>query len=67
MHASAGSYADTDWPHIVRLYDVLYQVSPGPVVALNRAAAIGLGDGPAAGLVKLDGLASELADYLASL
>ena len=63
VHASAASYADTDWPHIVRLYDLLYQVSPSPVVALNRAAAIGLGDGPAAGLVALDGLAGELADY----
>ena len=63
VHASAATYADTDWPHIVRLYDLLYQVSPSPVVALNRAAAIGLGDEPAAGLVALDGLADELADY----
>ena len=63
VHASAVSYADTDWPHILRLYDLLYQVSPSPVIALNRAAAIGLGDGPAAGLAALAGLAAELGDY----
>jgi len=63
VHASAASYADTDWTHIVRLYDLLWQVSPSPVVALNRAAAIGLGDGPAAGLAALNGLADDLADY----
>ncbi|MGH3716032.1 MAG: RNA polymerase sigma factor, partial [Micromonosporaceae bacterium] len=63
VHASAPRYDDTDWPHIVRLYDLLHRLSPSPVVALNRAAAIGLGEGPAAGLAALDPLAGELADY----
>ncbi|MGH3648745.1 MAG: DUF6596 domain-containing protein, partial [Micromonosporaceae bacterium] len=63
VHAAAARYEDTDWPHIVRLYDLLHRVSPSPVVALNRAAAIGLGDGPEAGLAALAPFAGELADY----
>jgi RNA polymerase sigma-70 factor, ECF subfamily len=49
-HASAASASDTDWAHIVRLYDSLLELSPSPVVELNRAIAIGMRDGPDAGL-----------------
>jgi RNA polymerase sigma-70 factor (ECF subfamily) len=60
VHAEAPTWADTDWAEIVALYDVLRQLWPGsPVVALNRAAALGLRDGPQAGL---DALAPLLAD-----
>jgi RNA polymerase sigma-70 factor (ECF subfamily) len=52
-HASAPTAAETDWPSIVALYDVLLEV-PSPVVALNRAVAIGFRDGPDAGLAALD-------------
>ncbi|HTO06827.1 MAG TPA: RNA polymerase sigma factor [Myxococcota bacterium] len=54
VHAEAPSARDTDWAEIVALYDVLLRVAPTPVVALNRAAAIGLRDGPAAGLAAID-------------
>jgi RNA polymerase sigma-70 factor (ECF subfamily) len=65
VHAEAPSWADTDWREIAALYDVLVQVWPSPVVALNRAVAIGLSAGPAAGLDALDALADEplLAGY----
>ena len=65
VHAEAASYADTDWREIVALYGVLLQRWPSPVVALNRAVAIGLADGPAAGLAELEPLGSEpaLATY----
>lgn len=46
VHDEAATYADTDWREIVGLYDLLVQVWPSPVVALNRAVAIGLADGP---------------------
>jgi RNA polymerase sigma-70 factor (ECF subfamily) len=52
-HAEAPAWADTDWSEIAALYDVLRQLWPSPVVELNRAAAIGLRDGPAAGLAAL--------------
>lgn len=65
VHAEAPSWQDTDWREIVALYNVLVQIWPSPVVALNRAAAVGLADGPAAGLEALDALAGEpqLAGY----
>ncbi|MDQ1698151.1 MAG: hypothetical protein QOG34_14 [Frankiaceae bacterium] len=65
VHAEAPSYADTDWREIVALYGVLWQRWPSPVVALNRAVAIGLADGPTAGLAELEPLGSEpaLATY----
>jgi RNA polymerase sigma factor (sigma-70 family) len=65
VHAEAPSYADTDWREIVALYSLLHRQWPSPVVALNRAVAVGLADGPAAGLVELDVLGSEpaLATY----
>jgi RNA polymerase sigma-70 factor (ECF subfamily) len=66
VHAEAPTWADTDWPQIVALYDVLRALWPGsPVVALNRAAAIGFRDGPQAGLDALEPLLAEpsLAGY----
>ena len=53
-HARAASWASTDWPRIVVLYATLAQLAPSPVVELNRAAAIGMAEGPAAGLAALD-------------
>lgn len=50
VHADAGSVEATDWPQIVALYDRLLTVAPTPVVALNRAIAVGEDDGPAAAL-----------------
>jgi predicted RNA polymerase sigma factor len=65
VHAEAPSWDLTDWGEIVALYDVLAQIWPSPVVALNRAVAIGFGRGPAAGLAELDRLGAEpqLAGY----
>ncbi|WP_433787507.1 RNA polymerase sigma factor [Actinomycetospora sp. CA-101289] len=65
VHAEAPSLEDTDWPEIVGLYDVVLARWPSPVVALNRAVAVGFADGPDAGLAALDGLADEprLAGY----
>jgi RNA polymerase sigma factor (sigma-70 family) len=59
VHAQAPSFERTDWAEIVGLYDRLATVWPSPVVALNRAAAIGLAEGPQAGLEALDELAGE--------
>ena len=50
VHAEAPTWEDTDWPQIVALYDVLLRLWPSPVVRLNRAVAVGLSDGPQAGL-----------------
>jgi RNA polymerase sigma-70 factor (ECF subfamily) len=49
-HAVAGSFDDTDWRSIRELYDMLLQIRPTPVVALNRAIAVGMAEGPEAGL-----------------
>ena len=64
-HARARTAAATDWAQIASLYDVLARVIPSPVVALNRAAAIAMRDGPAAGLALIDEILGrgELADY----
>ncbi len=64
-HARAASATDTDWPAIVALYDDLTAVAPSPVVDLNRAVAVSMSDGPAAGLALVDRLAagSALAGY----
>jgi RNA polymerase sigma-70 factor (ECF subfamily) len=59
VHAEAPAWEETDWSGIIALYDVLYRLWPSPVVELNRAVAIGLRDGPAAGL---DALTPLLAD-----
>jgi RNA polymerase sigma-70 factor (ECF subfamily) len=58
-HAEARLAADTDWAQIAALYDDLYQLTPTPVVALNRAVAVAMADGPAAGLALVDELAAS--------
>jgi RNA polymerase sigma factor (sigma-70 family) len=65
VHAEAPTWEDTDWSEIVALYDVLLTLWPSPVVELNRAVAIGLRDGPLAGLDALAPLLAEpaLATY----
>jgi RNA polymerase sigma-70 factor (ECF subfamily) len=57
-HASAVRAADTDWPTIARVYGQLARLTPSPVVELNRAVAVGMAHGPAAGLALLDSLAA---------
>ncbi|MFT3693620.1 MAG: hypothetical protein QM831_10805 [Kofleriaceae bacterium] len=57
------SWADTDWPAIVALYDELLAIEPSPVVALNRAVAVAMVDGPAAGLALIEPLERELSGY----
>jgi RNA polymerase sigma-70 factor (ECF subfamily) len=61
VHADAASADQTDWPQILTLYDQLFAVAPTPVVALNRAIAIGEVHGPAAALAQVETL--SLADY----
>ena len=56
VHAQAESAEETDWPQIVALYDVLLRMQPSPVVELNRAAAVAMAEGYAAGLRLLDDL-----------
>ena len=65
VHAEAPASAATDWDEIVGLYDVLMEMSPSPVVELNRAVAVAMRDGPAAGLVIIDALLAtgDLKDY----
>ncbi|MFR9775034.1 RNA polymerase sigma factor [Micromonospora sp. MS34] len=65
LHAVAPSYAATDWPQIVRLYDELLKRWPSPVVALNRTVAVSMVDGPAAALTEVDALGGDarLAGY----
>ncbi len=58
--------ATTDWVQIVGLYDVLLRVEPGPVVALNRAVAIAMRDGPETGLDLIEPLLEQLPDYYAA-
>lgn len=58
-HARARSAAETDWPAIVALYDALVELTGSPVVELNRAVAVAMADGPAAGLALVDALAGE--------
>jgi predicted RNA polymerase sigma factor len=63
-HARATSWESTDWPRIVEQYRRLVEIAPSPVVELNRAVAIGLAQGPAAGLAALDAVdASALRGY----
>jgi RNA polymerase sigma-70 factor (ECF subfamily) len=64
-HARAASVADTDWRRVTALYDALAVVWPSPVVALNRAVAVAMAEGPTAGLALVDGLADTpaLRDY----
>ena len=65
VHAEAVSAEATDWAQIVGLYDVLVRADSSPVVELNRAAALAMRDGPAAGLAIVDGILQrgDLADY----
>jgi len=64
-HARAANAAATDWPRIVALYDALFAIAPSPVVALNRAVAVGMAFGAAAGLELVDELSADpaLQDY----
>jgi RNA polymerase sigma-70 factor, ECF subfamily len=65
LHADAPSFAQTDWQEIVGFYDLLLYRNPSPIIELNRAVAIALRDGPAAGLSLLDDLLArkQLLDY----
>jgi RNA polymerase sigma-70 factor (ECF subfamily) len=65
VHAEAPSAAATDWNQIVGLYDALLRIDPSPVVELNRAVALAMRDGPAAGLAGIDAILArgDLADY----
>jgi RNA polymerase sigma-70 factor, ECF subfamily len=65
LHAKAPSYPDTDWRQILRLYDLLAQAWPSPVVVLNRAVARAMADGPEAGLAEIAELEQDgrLASY----
>lgn len=68
VHAQAPAAAATDWAQIVDLYDVLAQATPSPVIELNRAVAVAMRDGPAAGLALIDAILArgELDDYYLS-
>ncbi|MFF8983984.1 RNA polymerase sigma factor [Streptomyces globisporus] len=59
LHDEAADVESTDWAQIVALYDVLLALTPSPVVAVNRAVAVAMRDGPGAGLALLDALAGE--------
>ena len=63
LHASAARAADTDWRQIAALFDELARRQPTPIVALNRAVAIAMCQGPEAGLALIEQLASELSGY----
>jgi RNA polymerase sigma-70 factor (ECF subfamily) len=65
VHAEAPSMVATDWAQIVGLYDVLARVEPSPVVELNRAVAVAMRDGPAAGLALVEAILGrgDLVDY----
>jgi RNA polymerase sigma-70 factor (ECF subfamily) len=65
VHAEARAADATDWNQIVGIYDVLMRAAPSPVVALNRAAAVAMRDGPEAGLALIDAILArgDLADY----
>lgn len=65
VHAEARSAGATDWPQIVALYDVMLRAEPSPVVELNRAAAVAMRSGPAAGVELIDAILArgDLAEY----
>jgi len=65
VHAEAPTAAATDWDEIVGLYDALLQADPSPVIELNRAVAVAMRDGPAAGLTLVDAILErgDLSDY----
>jgi RNA polymerase sigma-70 factor (ECF subfamily) len=59
VHAGAPSFSETDWEQIITLYDMLMLLSPSPVVALNRAAAVAMREGPQAGLEAIEALLKQ--------
>ena len=65
MHCAAGSYEETDWSKILGLYDLLYRLKPSPIVALNRAVAMGNALGPEEALAELSKIpdAAKLEEY----
>jgi len=65
VHSQADESSSTDWVQIISLYDVLLQLEPSPIVELNRAVAVAMGRGPAAGLAIVDQILErgELTDY----
>jgi len=65
VHAEAPQPATTDWSRIVGIYDLLLQIESSPVVELNRAVAVAMRDGPAAGLELIDAILArgDLTDY----
>jgi RNA polymerase sigma-70 factor (ECF subfamily) len=65
VHADAATPADTNWQQIVLLYDALLRIEPSPIIELNRAVAVTMSDGPAAGLALVEQILNEpgLADY----
>ena len=63
VHAEAPTSADTDWRQVVALYQLLSDLDPSPMVALNHAVAVAMADGPAAGLVLLEPLGETLAGH----
>ncbi|MEO5894516.1 MAG: RNA polymerase sigma factor [Vicinamibacterales bacterium] len=65
VHAGAAAASETDWVEIVGLYDILAQGDPSPVIALNRAVAVAMRDGPASGLTLIDEILDrgDLKDY----
>jgi RNA polymerase sigma-70 factor, ECF subfamily len=63
VHCRAARPEDTDWRQIRLLYDFLERVQPGPVVELNRAVAVAMVEGPAAGLALMDSLNQDLDQY----
>jgi RNA polymerase sigma-70 factor (ECF subfamily) len=58
LHCKAAHAEDTDWPQIMRLYDLLERLQPSPIVSLNRAVAVAMVDGPQAALALIDALAA---------
>ncbi len=65
LHCQASRPGDTDWPQIVRLYDVLERLQPSPIISLNRAVAVAMADGPNRALPIIDALvtAGDLDNY----
>jgi RNA polymerase sigma-70 factor, ECF subfamily len=63
LHCQAARADDTDWPQIIRLYDLLERLDPSPIVSLNRAVAVAMVDGPRVALALIDALADDLDGY----
>ena len=63
MHCQAKRPEETDWPHIVRLYDLLQRLQPSPIVSLNRAVAVAMVEGPEPALAITETIGGELDGY----